>query len=106
MTPKVKHRLHPDHPDDLVCDTCPVRYPYAATPEETRDAARFRGWRVYVGAGMTGKPLNVVCCPACFKTGAPPRPNATVVLEGQLDLPGMITPVQVEKYKKSNRQTS
>lgn len=102
------HQVFPEHPNDLVCDTCPARCPWSDSVQATIDRARFKGWRVFGGAGLTGKPLKVVCCAACFKAGAPARPSVTAVMEGQEDLLGLITPVPVAKKsrKTSKRQIS
>jgi hypothetical protein len=99
-----KHQVHPEHPGDLVCDTCPNRSVWMDTVEATLDRARFLGWRVFDGPGMTGKPLKVACCPECFRTGAPARPASTAVMENQLELPGLIMPVP--KSKRNKRQMS
>lgn len=104
MVPKKKHQVHPEDPRDLVCDTCPQRSPWMDTVQATVDRAVFRGWRVFDGPSLTGKPLKVACCPECLRTGAPARATGTPVLKGQLDLPGLVTPVPVAKAKRSNRR--
>jgi hypothetical protein len=104
--PAPKHQVHPEHPDDVVCDTCTERSPWMDSVAATLDRARFKGWRVFDGFGLTGKPIKVACCPACFRTGAPARPLATAVMEDQMELPGLITPVPVAKSKRNKRQMS
>jgi hypothetical protein len=106
MAPKKKYQLHPVHPKDLVCGTCPARSPWMSSEATTVDRARFQGWRVFDGPSMTGKDLKVVCCPACFKAGTAARPTGTPVLEDQLELPGLITPVPVPKKRSGKRQMS
>lgn len=101
-----KHPAHPEHPGDLVCDTCPNRSVWMDSERATLDRARFLGWRVFDGPGMTGKALKVACCPQCFATGAPKRPASTAVMENQLELPGLITPVPVAKARRNKRQMS
>lgn len=76
------------------------------TAEATRERARVAHWHLYQGPSMTGKTLDLVLCPACFKAGGDRRPTGTPVLEGQLDLPGLITPVPVAKSKKRKREMS
>jgi hypothetical protein len=106
MPPRKKHQVHPIDPRDLVCDTCPNRCPYGASPAATEEMARVRGWRVFDGPSLTDKPLKVACCPECFRTGTPARPTGVPVLEGQLDLPGLITPIPVQRSKTNKRQMS
>jgi hypothetical protein len=108
MVPKKKHQVFKEHPKDLVCDTCPERSPWMDTEGATVDRAVFKGWRVFKGPGLTGKPLNVACCPGCFRTGAPARPSSAAVMEGQEDLLGLITPVPVPKKtaRSGKRQMS
>lgn len=104
MAERKKHQVFPEHPNDLVCDTCPERCPWSDSVEATIDRARFRGWRVFDGYGMTGKPLKVACCPGCFKSGAPARPNAAAVLPDQMELPGLITPLPLAKKARENNR--
>jgi hypothetical protein len=101
MPPKEKHRLHPEDPRDLVCGTCPARYPYQETPLGTRERARVAGWHVYQGPSMTGKTLDLALCPGCFKAGGEKRAPRVQVLPDQEDLLGLITPLPVPK--KSER---
>lgn len=105
MVPKKKHQVHPIDPRDLVCDTCPKRYPYADTPAGTRERARVAGWRVFRGPSLTGKELDKVTCPACFKAGGEKRPSGTVVLADQEELLGLLTPFPVEKKRRGSRGT-
>lgn len=42
--------------------------------------ARVRGWRIYDGISMTGKPITVVLCNKCLKE---PLTRSEPVLEGQ-----------------------
>jgi hypothetical protein len=108
MPEKPKHQVFPIDPRDIVCDTCPARSPWSSSVATTEDRARFKGWRLFDGPGLTGKALKVACCPACFRTGAPARPSVTAVMEGQEDLLGLITPVPVPKKntRSSKRQMS
>ena len=101
-----KHQVYPIDPRDLVCDTCPKRYPWADSALETTSRARVAGWHVYDGPSVAGTPMKKCFCPSCFKTGAPQRPNVNHVLPGQLDLPGLFTPVQVPKSRRNNREMS
>jgi len=55
----------PSDPDDLVCDTCPNRYPYKGNLLRTFEAARVRGWHIYQHiqtryTQSTGEMINVV----------------------------------------------
>lgn len=101
-----KHQVHPIDPRDLVCDTCPARYPWAGTLMATLARARVARWHVYDGPSVAGTPMKRTFCPKCFSTGTPQRPNVNHVIEGQLDLPGLFTPVPVEKSKRNKRQMS
>ena len=76
----------PVSPGDLVCDTCPARYPEAG--ESTKERARVAGWHVYDGLSLAGTKIRKRFCPDCFNRGRLKAPNRNTVMEGQLDLLG------------------
>lgn len=46
--------------------------------------ARYLGWRLFEGSGMTGKPLTDVACPVC--SGRKVEQGKRVPVDGQLPL--------------------
>jgi len=100
----------PSDPDDLICDTCPNRYPYKGDLLRTFEAARVRGWHIYQHiqtqyTQSTGEMINIVdtriLCPECVGTPRSKLPPPPKVLEGQADiledLDIQVTPVEKEK---------
>ena len=106
VSPAKKRRVHPVDLRDLMCDTCPARYPWIGTLQETVDRARVAQWKIYDGPSFLGTMVKWTFCPQCFGTGSPPRPNSRHVLEGQMDLPGLEAPAPVPKGKRNSREMS
>lgn len=109
MPGQEKRPSHPRHPNDVVCQTCTDRAPWMDTEVATWERARILGWKLYRGLSLADTELVRRICPACWASGSPaPKVKARDPLPGQMDLPGLITPIPVEKSKakKSNRQMS
>lgn len=53
---------------DLVCDTCDLRFLYAGPRVVVLNAARAKGWHLFAGESLTGKPLDTHVCPNCIGT--------------------------------------
>ena len=96
--------MHPDHPNDIVCDTCPARAPWMGSKEATEDSARFKGWRLFDGVSLTGAPMRRACCPGCGSNAVPRPPSARAVMEGQLEFPGLALPVPGGKKKRGGKR--
>jgi hypothetical protein len=104
-----KRTILPADPDDLICDTCPERFPYAGDMYRTFERARVRGWHIYQRVQLqmiSGVPQPVVVetkilCPECVGTPRSKLPPAPAVLEGQADiledLGIQVKPVEKEK---------
>jgi hypothetical protein len=109
MPGREPRKAHPVHPNDVVCDTCTERSAWMDTEAATWERARILGWKLYRGLSLGGTELVRRICPTCWSNGSPaPKVKARDPLVGQMDLPGLITPVPVEKKKgtKSKRQMS
>lgn len=93
-----KQTIIPADPDDLICDTCPERFPYAGDMYRTFERARVRGWHIYqhIQAAMTrgddpAGTVNVhvetrILCPTCIGTPRSRLEPGPAVLEGQADI--------------------
>jgi hypothetical protein len=104
--PAKTRTLIPSDPDDLICATCPERYPYRGDAARTRASARVAGWHILEGPlGLTVQAV----CPTCVGTPRSRIP-APAVLEGQVDVFEAlgINPEHVQKERKSKkgRETS
>ena len=110
MPTKTKAVVIPADPDDLICDTCPNRYPYQGETLRTFESARVKGWHIYQqvtarGSRSTGESsvriFTKVLCPECVGTPRSKLPPPPAVLEGQADiledLNYQVTPVEKEK---------
>lgn len=53
---------------NLACDTCGIVHEYNGPRVLVLNAARSRGWHLFQGASLTGKPLNSHLCPECVGT--------------------------------------
>jgi hypothetical protein len=115
MINPAKKTILPADPDDLICDTCPERFPYAGDMFRTFERARVRGWHIYqhikVEVPRTiGEPVTTVdtriLCPACIGTPRSRPEPAPLVLEGQADILADldITVEPVEKEKKQPKR--
>lgn len=58
---------------DLACDTCKTVHEYAGPRVLVLNAARSRGWHLFKGASLTGKPLDSHLCPECVGTARTPK---------------------------------
>lgn len=87
----------PNDPNDLVCDTCPQRFPWKGELFHTLEAARVKGWHIYrevkaqidrTSGARLGQVVvdQRVLCPQCVGTPRSKLPPAPEVLEGQADL--------------------
>lgn len=94
MPTKTKAVVIPADPDDLICDTCPERFPYKGDTYRTFEAARVKGWHIYQKVQfqlVNGQPQPVVVetrilCPVCVGTPRSKLPPPPAVLEGQADI--------------------
>jgi hypothetical protein len=53
---------------DLSCDSCPVALEYPGPRVIVLNAARAKGWHVFQGESLTGKPIDTHVCPTCMGT--------------------------------------
>lgn len=112
MPTKTRQTIVPADPDDLICDTCPERFPYKGDTFRTFEAARIKGWHIYQKVEMqldkvTGFQIGPnrvytrILCPTCIGTPRSKLPPPPVVLEGQADiledLDVQATPIEKEK---------
>jgi hypothetical protein len=51
---------------DLACDTCDQQLVCAGPRVIVLNAARAKGWHVFQGESLTGKPIDTHVCPACI----------------------------------------
>lgn len=117
MPTKSKQTLLPADPDDLVCDTCPERFPYKGDTYRTFEAARVKGWHIYQHIVATytraGDPAGVVrnidtriLCPQCVGTPRSQLPAAPTVLEGQADILEALAVTAEEEKKPPEKGTN
>lgn len=110
MPTKTKQTVIPADPDDLICDTCPQRYPYRGDTLRTFESARVKGWHIYQHVKVemsrsTGHRdatvVTRILCPECVGTPRSKLSPAPLVLEGQADiledLDIQVNPVEKEK---------
>lgn len=110
MPTKIKETIIPADPDDLICDTCPTRYPWKGETFRTFESARVKGWHIYQelkaelsrGTGQSAVTVfTKILCPECVGTPRSKLPPAPLVLEGQADiledLGIQVNPVEREK---------
>jgi hypothetical protein len=48
-----------------------------------------KGWHLFTGLSMSGKPMNVTLCPKCTDAGRRRLPSVSEPLEGQEPLEGL-----------------
>lgn len=55
---------------DLACDTdtCDQRFLYSGPRVVVLNAARAKGWHLFQGESLTGKPIDTHVCPSCIGT--------------------------------------
>lgn len=114
-----KLTIQPADPDDLICDTCPERYPYNGSIFTTFESARVKGWHIYqhVQATLdrnTGSPVGPatvdtrILCPSCIGTPRSRPQPPPQILEGQSDIFGELGVTQrflaIEKKGKKGRE--
>lgn len=110
-----KLTILPADPDDLICDTCPERFPYKGDTYRTFEAARVKGWHIYqhIQATLSREtygpvgPATVdtrILCPQCIGTPRSRLEPPPVVIEGQADiLEDLGVEVTVEKETKPKK---
>jgi hypothetical protein len=111
--PPTRVTVIPADPDDLICDTCPERYPSQGDVLRTFESARVKGWHIYQNVmikysrGTGERDFDVdtrILCPKCVGTPRSQLPPAPTVLEGQADiledLNIHVEPVEKEKKPK------
>lgn len=52
----------------------------------TTSIARAKGWHIFDGETIGGKPMSAILCPQCVGTNRSRLPKALDVLSGQLEL--------------------
>jgi hypothetical protein len=60
---------------DLACDTCGSKYSYDGPRVIVLNAARAKGWHLFQGKSLTGKPMDTHICPECMGTNRSARPK-------------------------------
>lgn len=104
----------PADPNDLICDTCPERFPDKGDTYRTFEAARVKGWHIYQSVQLqldrrtgeqagTGKVDTRILCPACVGTPRSKLAPPPVVLEGQADILEDLA-IEVEPVQKERKQ--
>lgn len=58
---------------NLSCDTCDQQFDYAGPRVVVLNAARAKGWHLFKGTSLTGKPLDKHLCTDCIGTARTPR---------------------------------
>lgn len=122
MPTKTKETLIPADPDDLICDTCPTRFPAKGDTFRTFESARVKGWHIYqrvqvqMSTSLTDDVHDKIIvdtrilCPECVGTPRSKLPPAPLVLEGQADiledLAIEVKPVEKEKKNPKGREMS
>jgi hypothetical protein len=53
---------------DLACNTCDQSFPYDGPRVVVLNAARAKGWHLFQGESLTGKPIDTHICPSCIGT--------------------------------------
>jgi hypothetical protein len=74
---------------NLYCDnysTCNSVVLSLKTPEATETKARVRGWHIFDGTTLGGRPHRGVLCPRCVGPSRPPVGSLSKVLPGQEEL--------------------
>jgi len=60
---------------DLACDTCAVKFSYDGPRVIVLNAARAKGWHLFQGESLTGKPIDTHVCPDCIGTSRSIKPK-------------------------------
>lgn len=53
---------------DLACDTCDQQFLNPGPRVVVLNAARAKGWHLFQGESLTGKPIDTHVCPVCIGT--------------------------------------
>lgn len=53
---------------DLACDTCDQKFLSSGPRVLVLSAARAKGWHLFVGVSLTGKPIDTHVCSDCVGT--------------------------------------
>ena len=107
MPTKTKRTIIPADPEDLICATCPARFPFQGDRRATVDLASTKGWYVHVKFKFGMEVVDSLCpeCAGTPRTRVPPP----MILEGQEDILtvlGVHMEPRVERKTKKGRDAS